>query len=92
MLFFLRKKKQVYDDCSNFESSLKEGRGEGKRMWMWWWCGVVRSSGSGDDDDLTGRMGERKQGLGVYTGRETEGVWMCWIKRRETYQERKGRG
>lgn len=61
-------------------------------MWMWWWCGVVRSSGSGDDDDLTGRMGERKQGLGVYTGRETEGVWMCWIKRRETYQERKGRG
>ena len=30
LLFFHRKKKQVYDDCSNFESSLKEGEGRRK--------------------------------------------------------------
>ena len=34
-------------------------------------------------------MRERKQGLGMYTGREKEGVWMCRI--RETYQ-RDGEG
>ena len=68
MLFFFSDKKQVNDDCSNFESSLKEGEGrrtKTRNVVVVVWC----SSSSGDDDDLTERMRVRKQGLGrVYRG------------------------